>query len=258
MRFNEQRRSKVFTRPAAIQSSRSGSRCWALRSAEVARCAIGQPHLIGILLLSPMPVLLALLDVVERGGVVEYGGVKIDFFHRREKAMLGIIIAPNIGLQRQPVTDNSTMQMLEALRQSTTCDVVIIDLEDGRALWESRLLVLLTGAIRIGKPDKIVFVAKDASVDRRFRGWSDPGELLPRILNSRPQYGRSLQSWAASAQWNLVGPPDASAPAPQVWQCRYLRPGSSESLRRDVNGWLSRPPPVRAISHSRSRFFKTI
>jgi hypothetical protein len=174
--------------------------------------------LIGILLLSLLPIVLALLDVIiERGGVVEYGGVKIDFAQSKEKGMVGITIAPNIGVQGQPVTDSSTMQILETLRQATNCDMVIIDLEDGQAWWETRLFVLLAGAVRLGRPDKIVFVAKDASIDHRFQGWSHPGDLLPRILAAHPQYERSLQAaWAADAQWNLVEPLDAAIPTVPV------------------------------------------
>jgi hypothetical protein len=75
--------------------------------------------LIGILVLSLLPTFLSLLDVViERAAVVEYGGVKIDFSQSREKAMVGITIAPNIGVQG--VTDSSTMQILETLRQATS------------------------------------------------------------------------------------------------------------------------------------------
>ena len=131
--------------------------------------------------------------------------------------MVGITIAPNIGVQGQPVTDSSTMQILDTLRQATSCDVVIIDLEDGQAWWETRLLVLLAGAARLNKPDKVVFVGKDANTDRRFQGWSHAGDLLPRILTAHPQYERSLQAaWAAAGQWNLVEPLDSPTPSAPV------------------------------------------
>jgi hypothetical protein len=175
--------------------------------------------LIGVLLLSLLPIVLALLDVIiERGGVVEYGSVKIDLSRGKEKGMVGITIAPNIGVQGQPVTDSSTTQILDTLRQATSCDMVIIDLEDGQAWWETRLFVLLAGAARLSKPDKIVFVGKDANTDRRFQGWSHPGDLLLRILTSHPQYERSIQAaWAAAGQWELVEPLDSPTPsAPSV------------------------------------------
>jgi hypothetical protein len=191
--------------------------------------------LIGVLLLSLLPIVLALLDVIiERGGIVEYGGVKIDFSRSKERGMVGITIAPNIGVQGQPVTDSSTMQILDTLRQATSCDVIIIDLEDGRAWWETRLFVLLAGAARLGKPDKVVFVGKDANTDCRFQGWSHGRDLLQRMLAAHPQYERSLQAaWAAAGQWNLVEPldsPTPSAPAvavppPPTWLSGRLATG---------------------------------
>ena len=38
-----------------------------------------------------------------------------------------------------------------------------------KAWWETRLLVLLAGAVRHKKPDKVVFVGKEANMDRRFQ-----------------------------------------------------------------------------------------
>jgi hypothetical protein len=171
--------------------------------------------LIGALLLSLLPIGLALLDVIiERGGTVEYGKVKIDFSRSREKASAGLTVAPNIGVQGQPVSDSATAQILDTLRQATANEIVVVDLEDGQAWWETRLLVLVAGAVRLGKPDKIVFLGKDANRDRQFRGWSYADDLLPRLLAAHPQYARSLHSaWAAGRQWGLVEPLDAPSPA---------------------------------------------
>lgn len=174
--------------------------------------------LVGILLLSLLPILLALLDVIiERGGVVEYRGIKVDFSQSKEKGRAGITIAPNIGVQGTPVTESNTIQILDTLRQATSSDIVIIDLEDGQAWWETRLLVLLAGAVRLNKPDKVVFVGKEANQDRRFQGWSHPSDLLPRLMTAHPQYQRSLQAaWAADAQWKLVEPVDSPTPSATV------------------------------------------
>ena len=65
-----------------------------------------------------------------------------------------------------------------------------------KAWWETRLLVLLAGAVR---HKKIVFVGKDANMDRRFQGWSYVDDLLPQLVTAHPQYARSLESaWAAA------------------------------------------------------------
>jgi hypothetical protein len=86
--------------------------------------------------------------------------------------------------------------------------------------------VLLAGAVR---HKKIVFVGKDANMDRRFRGWSYVDDLLPQLVTARPQYARSLESaWAAARHWELVEPQDAPdpaavmAPVPVVNQIRRM------------------------------------
>jgi hypothetical protein len=183
--------------------------------------------LIGVLLLSLLPIALALLDaIIERGAVIEYGKAKIDFSRSKEKHIAGITVAPNIGVKGQPVTDSGTTQILDTLRQATSSEVVIVDLEDGQAWWETRLLVLLAGAVRHRKPDKIVFVGKDANIDRRFQGWSYAEDLLPPLVAAHPQYARSLYSaWAAARQFEMVEPQDTPDPAavavpppiPPVW-----------------------------------------
>ena len=69
-----------------------------------------------------------------------------------------------------------------------------------------RLLVLLAGAVR---HKKIVFVGKDANMDRRFQGWSYADDLLPQLVTAHPQYARSLE-----------GPP----PDIGNWSSRRMRP----------------------------------
>src|SRR5262245_59299532 len=119
--------------------------------------------LIGVLLFSLLPLLLALVDIIiERGGVIEYSGVKIDFSVVRQIGMPGVTIPVNIGVRGAPFTDSGTSQILDALKQAMSAGIVIIDLEEGQAWWETRLLVLLAGAARLGKPEKIVFVGTDA------------------------------------------------------------------------------------------------
>ena len=91
--------------------------------------------LIGALILSLLPILLALVDaIMDRGAVIEYGGVKIDFSRRQEiLEQAGLTVPANIGVPGQAVTDSSTTQILDALRQATASDVVLIDLADGHA-----------------------------------------------------------------------------------------------------------------------------
>lgn len=173
--------------------------------------------LIGIVLVSLLPVLLALVDVIiERGGTIEYGGLKIDFSQIPKFGKSGLTVPTNIGLPNQPLDSSATPDILELLLKTASCDVVIIDLVEGDKWWETRLLVLLSGAVRLKKPGKIVFTGKVAGTDMIFLGWSHPDELLPRLLKDKdhPQYLRSYHAAKASArQWELVVPVEQTDPA---------------------------------------------
>ena len=145
--------------------------------------------LIGVLLLSLLPILLALLDVIiERGTIIEYAGVKVNFSQSRDTGTPSITVASNIGVRGEPISSSHTTRILDALKdalkQATTSDVVVIDLEDGQAWRQTRLLVLLAGAERLTKPKKIVFVGMDARMKGRFQGWSYVDDLLPCLVKA--------------------------------------------------------------------------
>jgi hypothetical protein len=199
--------------------------------------------LVGVLVVSLLPIVVAFLDLfIERGGVIEYRGVKIDLSPTKERATPGLALAGNIGAPGVPMTDSSTLQILDALRAATHTEVVIIDLEDGKAWWETRLLVVLAGAVRLGRPDKIVFVAKDANIDRQFQGWSYATDLLPHLIAAHPQYARSVDAaQGAARQWALVeptSPPDPSAPAAAVpTKPAWIQGGLAES-----HAWMAFDP----------------
>lgn len=162
--------------------------------------------LIGVLLLSLLPLILSLLDIIiERGGVIEYRGVKIDFSQARQMGISSFTVPANIGVRGQPVTDTSTKQILDSLKHATSCDVVIIDLEEGQAWWETRLLVLLAGAERLKRPEKIVFVGTDGGKRQCFQGWAHANDLFRLLVHADPQYLRSLYAARAAAkQWELI------------------------------------------------------
>jgi hypothetical protein len=174
--------------------------------------------LIGLLAFSLLPVVLALVDLfIERGGVLKYGGFEIEFSRLERAAMKDITIPTNIGVAGQLVMDSSTTQILDALKKATSCDVVIIDVEDGQAWWETMLLVLLAGAERLKRPQKVVFVGTIEGQRQRFHGWAHPDELLRCLVKSDEQYQRSLlKARAAGRQWDLVEPIHRVFPAPAV------------------------------------------
>lgn len=182
--------------------------------------------LIGIVLLSLLPVLFAILDVIiGKGGSIGYKDFKIDFGKVQQSGLSGFTIPANIGVPGMAVTDSGTSNILETLRQATSTGIVIVDLEDGHAWWETRLLVLISGAERLRKPDKIVFVANEERRQRVFQGWAEPEDLLRQLLKEDEKYLRCFyNARAAAKQWELYGPLELippnnyyQMPLPPVW-----------------------------------------
>ncbi len=195
--------------------------------------------LIGILLFSLLPILLALLDVViERGGSVKYKGLEISFAQVSHLGVSGFTVPTNIGVPSQAVSDSSTTNILDALRQATACEVVVIDLEDGQAWWETRLLVLLAGAVRLERPHRVVFVGKDGGVDGCFQGWGVSVKLLPYLLKAHPQYLRSYHAaQAAARQWELVEP--VNPPDPLNLSAVPPQPISIQGRLATMRSWMA-------------------
>jgi len=76
--------------------------------------------LIGVVLVSLLPVLLSVLDIIiERGAVIEYDDLKNDFSQVPQMAESGLTVPTNIGVPGQAVSDNSTAGILGAIRHST-------------------------------------------------------------------------------------------------------------------------------------------
>ena len=169
---------------------------------------------IGILLLSLLPVLLAILDIIiGKGGSIGYKEFKIDFGKVQQSGLSGFTIPANIGVPGLPVADSATSNILETLRQATSTSIVVVDLEDGHAWWETRLLVLISGAERLRKPDKIVFVATEEGRQRIFQGWAEPEDLLQQLLKEDEKYLRGFYAARAAAkQWELYGPLELTPP----------------------------------------------
>jgi hypothetical protein len=164
--------------------------------------------LVGIFILGVLPVVLSLVDaVIDRGAVVEVKGVKVDFSQVQRAAMPGAALPANIGVSGLPVSDSGSMEILGALKQATGSSIVTIDLEDGQAWWETRLLVLLAGAQRHGRPKTLVFTATDGGVEDCYQGWGAAEDLFPLLLKAHPQYSVIYHAVrAAAAHWQLVEP----------------------------------------------------
>jgi hypothetical protein len=176
---------------------------------------------LGILIFSLLPIVLALFDfLAERKGVLEYKGIKLDFSRVvQAQVAFSVSVPQNVGVPARAVSDSDTAQILDTLRGALTSEVAVVDLEKGGAWWETRLLVLLEGAVRLRHPSAIVFVAVEEAIPGLFIGWAPPDELLPLLLHADPRYKTSYaRAKAAAQQWELVEPPvTGQAAQPLPW-----------------------------------------
>jgi hypothetical protein len=181
--------------------------------------ALDQIVFLAIVGISLLPVLLMLVDLLaERGARIGFRGWTLDF-SRGAPAVRAYAVPQNIGVPGHPVTDSASGQILDALRGVTMNEVVVIDLEDGSAWWETRLLVLLAGAERLGRPAAVVFIATEGGEPDRFQGWAAPSDLLPLLLRSDKRYAEAyfrVKSWVR--HWELVPPvqPNEVPPTPPL------------------------------------------
>lgn len=176
--------------------------------------------LIGIFIFSLMPFIFYIVDIaIKRGGKFEIGNFKLDFSKVEESKLSKFVVPANIGTRGQAIDETSMITILNTLEQATTNSIAIVDLEDGQAWWETRLLVLLSGAKRLGYPNKIVFVATVSGKEQYFIGWAYPNSLIKSILDDNIKYKQSyLTAKSISLQWNLIEPiPGIQFPQPFPW-----------------------------------------
>ena len=157
--------------------------------------------LIGVFIVGLLPVLLAAIDlIIERGGTIGYGELKIDFSKVSKSVDVSFKVPVNIGVRGNFVADSLTINILGALEEASSSSIIVIDLEDGNAWWETRLLVLLSGAERLNKPDKIVFVADNTKGEQYFLGWAGPKELMQLLLKKDLRYQQAFYAARAVAK----------------------------------------------------------
>jgi hypothetical protein len=183
----------------------------------ILRAVVGWPDrrwdgwiLLGIGVLSLVPILLVVLgSVAGPGAVFEVPGLKLRWGEVvSTQAVTAVTVHPRLGLQQGiPLTDSNTAEIIDTLRTATSHDVAVVDLEDGQAWWETRLLVLCAGATRLGRPLAIVFVATEAGVERRFQGWARPSELLRRLYRREGRFAALISTGRSNREAMGAGAP---------------------------------------------------
>lgn len=185
----------------------------------VARTYLGWPVdtsdrlvLLVFVILSVIPLGLVLLDfMASKGAVVGNDWFKIDFSKavvetgsaRRETSSL----PDNILSAAESITDSGDMKMLAQMRRAASAEIICVDLKDGNAWWETRLLVLCASATGAGSSLRaVVFIGQRNNKERQFLGWAAPSQLLVALLDSNPGYrARLTKANMISRQLSMFG-----------------------------------------------------
>ncbi len=149
--------------------------------------------LLGIAVLGVLPILLVVLEgLAAGGGSIEVGKVKVAL--TAAASAQSLVVVPRNVTQQQNVGGSGSEQIIDALRKARAAKVVVVDLEDGHAWWESRLLILASGAVRLGRPEVIVFTATQGGRRDQFVGWAHPVDLVDRLLQANPDFNSAFQT----------------------------------------------------------------
>jgi hypothetical protein len=200
--------------------------------------------LVGIVLLSVLPVLLLLLDnIASSGGSFQApGGVKISFeaaSARVAATVTSTTLSENLGTLGTEAANQSGMRsILRALRASERTEVTVVDLRDGHTWWESRFFILVASAARRRSNQALAVIATDNEQPRRFVGWADPMRLLELHLAAHPVLNLAFQrAEALHLQWqaSLPNGPDVPAGVPTPLPGSRTPPWGATQL------WLPQP-----------------
>lgn len=162
------------------------------------------PPLLIAVLLGLLPIVLVILGSVSS---VEAGGVSVAFAAVQEVVSTrGLIdarslIADNLGNPPGSVADSGSDTIIDSLKDAVGNHGVVVDLKEGDEWWETRLLVLVSGAARRAFPKAVVFTSATPNQTRRFLGWAAPSDLLRRLLVREPVLSNAYR--AAQRDWLL-------------------------------------------------------
>jgi hypothetical protein len=167
---------------------------------------------LGIALLSVVPIVLLILDVTARNsGQVSVLGVSLSFASASQEAATTVrteTLDANLGNDSADVIERSSLPVVvKALRSARDLDVTVVDLRAGATWWESRLFILVAGAAQRGRPSAIAFVGDGNGERRQFVGWAPPTALLRLHVASDEALATALRvARAENQQWAMGAP----------------------------------------------------
>jgi hypothetical protein len=175
--------------------------------------------LVAAVLVGLLPVILLVLGGV---GSVEAAGVRIAF-----AAVQGVVasasaveartlLAHNLGQAPGQVMDSGSDTVIETLSNAVGNDVVVVDLKEGGAWWETRLLLLAAGAARLQNPRAVAFTVATPDRPRKFIGWARPVDIRRRLIEAHPEFAHAQGLAERDALMLRLSARDLPAEPPQL------------------------------------------
>src|SRR5689334_6954700 len=172
------------------------------------------PPLLVAVLLGLLPVVLVIL-----GGIrsVQAAGVTVAFAAVQDVVSThGVVtarslIADNLGNPPGSVMDTGSDTIIDSLKNAVGNHSVVADLKEGDEWWDTRLLVLVSGGVRLTFPKAVIFTGATPEQPRCLLGWATPSELLRRLLARDPALNTAYRE--AQRDWLLWQLGAQAAPA---------------------------------------------
>ena len=199
--------------------------------------------LLGAVVIGLLPVILMVL-----GGVttVKAAGVEVTFaaVQRAVRAASEVTVrttlSDNLGAPPGVVLDTAGDTIIQALRAAVTNDVVVVSLGDGHEWWDTRLLLLISGATRLGHPRAIAFTATRADKPGQYLGWATPADLLRTQLSRSSQWREAYRLAQRNTLLAVLAGPEGTPPT--------LRLPWSAARRQPIRG--GEPADVAALAET--------
>ena len=164
--------------------------------------------LIGLFLIGLTPLILLIVhEIISRGGKVKAVGWEIDFGTAVKQSAVAFELKPGLIDPGLEIHDSGAMDIRKSLRSASRSPSVKLNLSEGQGWWETRLLLLLAAADRLGGPKAVVFVDNTNRLDDRFLAFGFSQPLLRAVLRSSAALReRYYQARRATEQWLTLAP----------------------------------------------------
>ncbi len=116
-------------------------------------------------------------------------GIKLNFSAAAAAATIGTAkVTENLVQPGMQINESSFKELNEAALRATEQTVVVIDLEDGRAWYKTRLFAMAATAEILNGPKSIVLVGQRGGSPMQAGGWIRPRDIVKAIVRSDPRY----------------------------------------------------------------------